>query len=66
MLYSLYIGAQRSFCDGIRHIVENLNEYEITFASFVPAIYESMYKTIIKNLEKQGKLEAVKKTYGTK
>ena len=61
MLYSLYIGAQRSFCDGIRHIVENLNEYKITFASFVPAIYESMYKTIMKNLEKQGKLEAVKK-----
>ena len=61
MLYSLYIGAQRSFCDGIRHIVENLNEYKITFASFVPAIYESMYKTILKNLEKQGKLEAVKK-----
>ena len=61
MLYSLYIGAERSFCDGIRHIVENLNEYNITFASFVPAIYESMYKTILKNLEKQGKLEAVKK-----
>ncbi len=61
MLYSLYIGAQRSFCEGIRHIVENLNEYKITFASFVPAIYESMYKTILKNLEKQGKLEIVKK-----
>ena len=61
MLYSLYLGAQRSFCDGIRHIVENLNEYQITFSSFVPAIYESMYKTITKNLEKSGKLEAVKK-----
>lgn len=61
MLYSLYIGAQRSFCEGIRHIVENLNEYQITFASFVPAIYESMNKTIIKNLEKEGKLEAVRK-----
>ena len=61
MLYSLYIGAQRSFCDGIRHIVENLNEYKITFASFVPAIYESMYKNILKTLEKSGKLEIVKK-----
>ena len=61
MLYSLYIGVQRSFCEGIRHIVENLNEYQITFASFVPAIYESMHKTIIKNLEKEGKLEAVRK-----
>ncbi len=61
MLYSLYIGAERAFCEGIRHIVENLNEYKITFASFVPAIYESMYKTIMKNLEKEGKLETVQK-----
>ena len=61
MLLSLYCGAERAFCDGIRHIVENLNEYNITFTSFVPAIYESMYKTIMKNLEKQGKLEVVKK-----
>ena len=61
MLYSLYLGAQRSFCEGIRHIVENLNEYKITFTSFVPAIYEAMYKNIMKMIEKQGKLEAVKK-----
>ena len=61
MLFSLYVGAERSFCEGIRHITENLNEYKITFASFVPAIYESMYKNIMKNLEKAGKLEAVKK-----
>ena len=61
MLYSLYIGAERSFCEGIRHIVENLNEYKTTFSAFVPAIYESMYKNIMKTLEKQGKLEVVKK-----
>ena len=36
-LFSLYRGCQTSFCDGIRHILENLNEYQITFASFVPA-----------------------------
>lgn len=61
MLFSLYIGAERAFCEGIRHIVENLNEYKTTFASFVPAIYENMYKNIMKTLEKQGKLEQVKK-----
>ena len=61
MLFSLYIGAERSFCEGIRLIIENLNEYKITFTSFVPAIYENMHKTILKNLEKEGKLEAVKK-----
>ena len=61
MLYSLYVGAERAFCEKIRHIVENLNEYKTTFASFVPAIYENMYKNIMKTLEKQGKLEQVKK-----
>lgn len=61
MLLSLYLGANRFFCTGMRHIVENLNEYKITFTSFVPAIYEAMHKNILKTLEKQGKLEAVRK-----
>lgn len=60
-LFSLYRGCQTSFCDGIRHIVENLNEYEITFASFVPAIYENIYRGMIRNLEKEGKLVQVQK-----
>ena len=59
-LFSLYTGAQTSFCDGIRHIMENLNEYKITFAAFVPAIYENAYKNIMKKLDKQGKLEETK------
>ena len=60
LLYSLYVGSQISFCDGIRHILENLNEYKITFACFVPAIYENMYKNIINKLEKEGKLPFIK------
>ncbi len=59
-LFSLYRGCTTSFCDGIRHILDNLNEYEITFACFVPAIYENMYKSIIRKLEKEGKLEEIK------
>ena len=58
-LFSLYLGAQTSFCDGIKHIVDNLKEYEITFSSFVPAIYENIYRNILKKLEKEGKLEQV-------
>ena len=61
MLLSLYIGAERSFCDGIRHIVENLNEYKITSAAFVPAIYESMYKNVKRTLEKEGRLDQIEK-----
>ncbi len=59
-LFSLYKGCQTSYCDGIKHIMENLNEYEITFASFVPAIYENAHKNIIKKLEKEGKLEQMR------
>ena len=61
MLFSLYLGAERAFCEGLRHIMQNLNEYQITFASFVPAIYENIHKNIIKALEKEGKLETVRK-----
>ena len=58
-LFALYKGAQTSFCDGIKHIVPNLKEYEISFACFVPAIYENMYKNIVKKLEKENKLETI-------
>ena len=58
-LLSLYKGMCTSFADGPRHILDNLREYEITFLLCVPALYEMIYKTIIKNLEKAGKLEAV-------
>jgi len=58
-LHSLYVGSQVSFCDGMRHIVDNLNEYKITFACFVPAIYESMYKNIIRKLQKNGELQKI-------
>ena len=61
MLVSLYVGAERAFCDGIRHIVENLNEYKITYAAFVPAIYEIMYKNIWKMIQKKDKIEETKK-----
>lgn len=58
-LFSLYSGCQTSFCDGIRHIVENLNEYQITFAAFVPAIYENIYRTMMKKFEKDGTLPQI-------
>lgn len=56
-LFSLYRGAQTSFCDGIRYMQENYAEYEITFAACVPAMFENMYKGIWRKLEKDGKKE---------
>ena len=45
-LFSLYKGAQTVFADGIRHIVENMNEYHVTVMASVPAIYERIFKII--------------------
>ena len=58
-LFSLYKGAKTVFCDGIRHIVNNLNEYQVTVMACVPAIYEGIFKIIRTKLEKEGKLEEI-------
>ena len=50
-LFALYSGAQTVFCDGIRHIMENMNEYKVSVMASVPAIYERIYKIISKNKE---------------
>lgn len=58
-LLSLYKGMCTSFADGPRHIVENMREFGITFMVCVPAIYEIIYNSILKNLEKAGKLDDI-------
>lgn len=58
-LLSLYSGAQIVFSDGIRHITDNLKEYNVSVMACVPAIYERIFKIIRKNLEKQDKLEEI-------
>ena len=60
-LFSLYKGAETVFCDGLRHIVENLNEYHVTVMACVPGIYERIFMMIRKKLDKQGKLEEILK-----
>lgn len=58
-LFSLYSGAQTVFCEGVRHIVENAKQHQITVMASVPAIYERIFKIIRKQLEKQGKLQEI-------
>lgn len=60
-LYAVSKGASTAFCEGIRHIAENVKEYQITAMISVPILYETMYKRILKGIEKKGKLEKVKK-----
>jgi long-chain acyl-CoA synthetase len=58
-LFALYSGAQTVFCDGIRHIIENLAEYKVSVMASVPAIYERLFKIIRKHLEKDGEVENI-------
>lgn len=60
-LYAMYAGASTAFCEGIRHIADNIKEYEVTAMISVPILYEAMYRKVLKAIEKKGKLEKVKK-----
>lgn len=60
-LYPISVGASIAFCEGIRHIADNVKEFQITAMISVPILYETIYRRIIKGIEKKGKLEDVKK-----
>ena len=60
-LYPIYAGATICYCDGIRHIADNIKEYQITVMISVPILYENMYKKIMRGIAKKGKMEKLEK-----
>ncbi len=60
-LMPLYKGAAIAYCEGLKHIVKNLAEVSPTMFLGVPALFETLYKTIMKNVRKQGKEGLVRK-----
>lgn len=60
-LYPMYKGACIAYCEGIRHIADNIREYKVTAMVSVPILFENMYKKVMKGIEKKGKLDTVKK-----
>lgn len=58
-LYPIYCGTSIVFCEGIRHIADNLKEYKITCMISVPILFENMYKKLLKSIEKKGLLPKV-------
>ena len=59
-IYITHCGAKTVYCDGLRHIQDNLKEYKVTMFVCVPLIIESMYKKIMTTVEKQGKTKIIK------
>ena len=60
-LYPISRGASIAYCEGIRHIANNIKEYQITAMISVPALYENIYKRLMKNIEKKSKLQEVER-----
>lgn len=58
-LFFLYSGACSCYCDGLRHIQENLREYKVSVFVCVPLLLEAMYKKIMVQVEKQGKTKLI-------
>ena len=59
-LVPVSVGASIAFCTGIRHIAENLKEYQVSVMISVPVLFEGMYKKVMKSIEAKGKLKTVK------
>lgn len=59
LIMMLASGVKTVFPDGLRYIKQNLNEYKVTVFVGVPVLIEAIYKTIMKEIEKQGKTKLI-------
>lgn len=59
-LYPISVGAKIAFCEGLRYMVNNMKEFEVTAMISVPLLYEGIYKKLWKQIEKSKKGTQVK------
>lgn len=59
-LYGTYCGITVAFSDGLRHVANNLKEYNVTGFVCVPLMLEIMYKKIEKALKDKKKYTLIK------
>ena len=60
MLMMLASGVKNVFPDGLKYIKQNLKEYEVSLFIGVPALVEAMYRTMMREVDKQGKTKTLK------
>ena len=59
-LLPLNYGATIAYCEGLKHITNNLAEVKPTIFLGVPLLFETLYSKIWKNVRKQGKEKLLK------
>lgn len=60
-LLMLYSGVTIYFCEGLKHIAQNMHDIRPTVMLAVPLIYENIYKKIWETAKKNGKEAKLKK-----
>jgi long-chain acyl-CoA synthetase len=59
-LTMVYLGVTICFCEGLRHITKNLQEYKPSMMMSVPLILENVYTKVIKKAQKENRYPALK------
>lgn len=54
-LFAINAGICISYCEGIKHLGDNLQEFDVSILIAVPAIYEAIYKKLKDGIKKSGK-----------
>ena len=60
-LYPISIGGSIAFCEGVKHMADNIKEFGITAMISVPAVFDIIYRKVMKAIEKKGKLQNLEK-----
>ena len=60
-LFMIHSGITIAYCEGIKHIAQNIKEYGVTILVTVPAIIEAMYKKVLESIRKSGKMALIAK-----
>lgn len=60
LLFFMSNGSTNCFCDGLKYIQKNLQEYKITVFVCVPLLLEAINKRIMKEIDKKGKTKIIK------
>lgn len=58
-LFGFYSGVTVAFCDGLKYIQKNLQEYKVSVFVAVPLVLETMYKKIMNGVDKAGKTKLI-------
>ena len=60
-LFGFYSGVTVAFCDGLKYIQKNLQDYKVSVFVAVPLVLETMYKKIMNGIDKAGKTKLVER-----